>query len=166
MPYIPIIEDTDSECLHDYTYHTICYPVNCKGVMNTGLTKAIKEKYPIVFETYHKYCMSNNNLLGSILPVFTGDDRLFINMFIVNNRDGKNYIDCDLLEKCLDKIFDYIKSLANKVRYVNDYGKYVNFPLFPRNSISCKEDKLFDSFEKKLWDIGLDLQEVRGPYYF
>lgn len=56
----------------------ICHQVNCKGVMGAGLAKQIKERYPIVFDYYRKWCndktiVPNNNssvLLGNVQLVY------------------------------------------------------------------------------------------------
>lgn len=52
----------------------IAHQVNCMGVMNSGVAKIIKEKYPGVFSEYRDSVYSlNNNCLGGCLLVSTGD---------------------------------------------------------------------------------------------
>ena len=36
----------------------ICHQVNCMGKMNSGVAKAIREKWPVVFEQYEELCDS------------------------------------------------------------------------------------------------------------
>ena len=38
----------------------ICHQVNCQGKMNSGVAKAIRERWPVVFEQYMK--TYNNNI--------------------------------------------------------------------------------------------------------
>lgn len=40
--------------LLDVTSGVIAHGVNCQGVMGSGVAKAIREKYPIVYEEYRK----------------------------------------------------------------------------------------------------------------
>lgn len=41
------------------TADIICHQVNCQGVMGAGLAKAIKGKYPIVYQAYKDFVTSN-----------------------------------------------------------------------------------------------------------
>ena len=34
----------------------ICHQVNCQGVMNSGVAKAIREKWPEVYDNYKRWC--------------------------------------------------------------------------------------------------------------
>ena len=58
---------TESHC------DIICHQVNCRGAMNSGVAKAIREKWPEVYEQYKKYCDRFTEhtvaLLGKIQPV-------------------------------------------------------------------------------------------------
>ena len=40
--------------LLDATEAIIAHQVNCQKKMNSGVAKAIREKYPIVFDIYHQ----------------------------------------------------------------------------------------------------------------
>lgn len=42
--------------LLDVTSGVIAHGVNCQGVMGSGVAKAIREKYPSVYNIYTKYC--------------------------------------------------------------------------------------------------------------
>lgn len=49
----------------------ICHQVNCQGVMNTGIAKSIREKWPLVYENYMiKYNDVNENCPSVISPSF------------------------------------------------------------------------------------------------
>jgi O-acetyl-ADP-ribose deacetylase (regulator of RNase III) len=46
----------------------ICQQVNCKGVMNAGIAKQIRDKYPNIYIEYQRYCLSHpkDKLLGKV----------------------------------------------------------------------------------------------------
>lgn len=44
----------------------IAHQVNCFGVMGAGLARQIREKYPHVYEEYHKLCERNNHHIGML----------------------------------------------------------------------------------------------------
>ncbi len=55
----------------------ICHQVNCQGAMNSGVAKAIRTEYPIVYENYiKKYDETDRKelLLGDIQIVPLYDD--------------------------------------------------------------------------------------------
>ena len=105
----------DSDC--DY----ICHQVNCMGKMNSGVAKAIREKWPVVFEEYQKAynfaedCSINDKscqstiadyLLGESQFVNINDSQQVVNMFAQNGYgyDGKRYTSYDAFWSCLGKI--------------------------------------------------------------
>lgn len=116
----------DSEC--DY----ICHQVNCRGAMNSGVAKAIREKWPQVYENYKikydecedaVYSMMgqyetcpfsiSDLMLGTIQVVALYDDyhktvkhQHVINMFAQAGYgyDGKRYTSYDAFWSCLGQI--------------------------------------------------------------
>lgn len=87
----------------------ICHQVNCKGVMNSGLAKEMRNIYPEVYREYVKTCdeyyYNQELLLGKILYVN------FSNVQIANlfaqcdyGRD-KQYTDYNSLAKCLKLLY-------------------------------------------------------------
>ena len=117
----------DSDC--DY----ICHQVNCMGKMNSGVAKAIREKWPIVFEKYQKAysfaedCSINDKKLTTIATYLLGesqfvkinDNQQVVNMFAQNGYgyDGRRYTSYDAFWSCLGKI----KNIAPK-------GSKIAFP--------------------------------------
>lgn len=62
----------------------IAHQVNCFGVMGAGLAKQIKQKYPHVYEEYHKLCEDNKHdigLLGLAHWVKIDDSHWIANLF-------------------------------------------------------------------------------------
>lgn len=112
----------------------ICHQVNCQGKMNSGVAKAIREKWPINFTTYMAYYNQNvaknkgmNTLLGDILFVNPNDyepktwpeSPIIINMFgqFDYGYDGQRYTSYDAFDKCLQRIKAHIPK-----------GKKIAFP--------------------------------------
>jgi hypothetical protein len=65
----------------------IGHQVNCQGVMNAGLVKKIRERYPIVFEKYkelvtaHAVRDEKKALLGVVQPVRVSESLIVYNLF-------------------------------------------------------------------------------------
>ena len=94
----------ESEC--DY----ICHQVNCQGKMNSGIAKAIRETWPIVFEKYSNYYKSCNDLnlsmLGEIQLVKINDSQFICNLFSQEyyGYDGRRYTSYDAFWNCLNEL--------------------------------------------------------------
>lgn len=103
----------------------ICHQVNCQGAMNSGVAKAIREKWPIVYTTYKRVCdekipkdESQHKLLGNVLYVNPNDyepktwpeSPIIINMFSQEHYgyDGKRYTSYDAFWSCLGHIREAI----------------------------------------------------------
>ena len=104
----------ESDC--DY----ICHQVNCRGKMNSGIAKSIREKWPTVYNNYMiKYndviaaADHPSNMLGDIQIValfdnfYTADNKQYvINMFAQDGygHDGRRYTSYDAFWNCLNLI--------------------------------------------------------------
>lgn len=100
----------------------ICHQVNCKGKMNSGVAKAIREKWPVVFDNYKTKIDTvgyqlRENFLGTIqiVPLYENykeDERhqCVINMFAQNDYgyDGKRYTSYDAFWNCLNLIAHHV----------------------------------------------------------
>ena len=106
----------------------ICHQVNCRGVMGTGVAKAIRNKWPRVYEDYkakydnavntvanldpiYGYKDANDILLGSIQIVdIEYNYQYVINMFAQDGYgyDGKRYTSYDAFWMCLEEIRSYV----------------------------------------------------------
>ena len=93
----------------------ICHQVNCQGKMNSGVAKAIREKWPKVYKNYQiKYeeCVwCKRSPLGDIQIVPLYDDyyktdkhQNVVNFFSQENfgYDGKRYTSYDAFWNCLN----------------------------------------------------------------
>lgn len=90
----------------------ICHQVNCQGAMNSGVAKAIREKWPRVYEEYSK--LTHFEMLGHIQVVYLGEEnghsKGVINMFAQAGYgyDGHRYTSYDAFWSCLGEIKKYI----------------------------------------------------------
>ena len=89
----------------------ICHQVNCMGKMNSGVAKAIREKWPVVYDNYRAMYEDEVDLLGKIQPVYIPEnDCAVINMFAQYNYgyDGRQYTSYDAFWNCLQEIKKYL----------------------------------------------------------
>ena len=59
----------------------ILQQVNCKGVMNSGVAKVIREAYPVVFEEYKKRFVLRGVHLGEFQVIEVQPDLYVVNLF-------------------------------------------------------------------------------------
>ena len=106
----------------------ICHQVNCQGVMNSGVAKAIRQKWPKVYTEYKAKCdyeeATINDLygkyespvdwseclLGDVQVVFVDENKIVINMFAQQyyGYDQKRYTSYDAFWTCLGGIKEKI----------------------------------------------------------
>lgn len=129
---IKIIEGS----LLDTNARYICHQVNCQGKMNSGVAKAIRERWPGVYELYKAYCANKapNDLLGHCQYVDVDinkkttvkykapnepldhcqsmevetSQKTIINLFSQENYgyDGRKYTSYDAFWNCLKNIYN------------------------------------------------------------
>lgn len=95
-----IIKDGD---LFTTTANIIGHQVNCKGAMNSGVARQVREKYPAAYSAYKTQCSDKKNLLGTIQIVSQPDGHIICNMFAQSTYgyDGRQYTDISALRNCL-----------------------------------------------------------------
>jgi O-acetyl-ADP-ribose deacetylase (regulator of RNase III) len=113
-----------------------CHQTNCFATMGAGIARQIAKIYPEVEANDYTYFHSNLNtnelLLGTILPTFTHDNRVCINMYsqystgkaTPNTMDDSNHRE-QAFTMCLEKLHDLVvyDSRFSKV-------KSIGFPKF------------------------------------
>lgn len=89
----------------------IIHQVNCRGKMGSGVAKAIREKYPVVYTEYNKVCSSSipSRLLGFTQYVQISKENkpyYVVNMFTQENfgYDGAQYTSLEAFKKSLENI--------------------------------------------------------------
>lgn len=111
----------------------ICHQVNCRGVMNFGIAKRVKELYPQVYDAYFNYCESvkavgSKTLLGRIqnIKISSGTtDKYICNLFAQDNfgYEGRLFTNYEALKECFEqvKIFHFNSRIA--IPYLIGCGK-------------------------------------------
>ena len=91
--------------LLDATEKVIAHQVNCQRKMNSGVAKAIREKYPIVFERYEEtkpklglvdFICENEKTGGHFIANMYAQDRY--------GYDGKQYTDYEAFRHCCEQV--------------------------------------------------------------
>lgn len=92
--------------LLDATEDIIGHQVNCKGAMNSGVAKCIREKYPEVYKEYKNICKNEEfyNLIGGCQLVTCYDGKIIANLFGQKSYgyDKKQYTDLPALIQALN----------------------------------------------------------------
>lgn len=115
----------------------ILHQVNCQGVMGSGVAKQVREKYPVVYQWYKKWCdeykevaksLGKNPLLGRAQIVYKENvpyDQLTDKQVIVNlyaqdkyGYGGNCYTDYDALKKCLEYVNQHFKGCSVAIPYL------------------------------------------------
>lgn len=86
----------------------IVHGCNCQGVMGSGIAREIKERFPIVFETYH----SRPLRMGKIIPVQLSETKWIVNaMTQYGFGHGKRQVDYDAVANVFEKVVELAKTL-------------------------------------------------------
>lgn len=104
----------------------IVHGVNCKGVMGSGVAKALRDKYPEVFTSYRDYYESfiddklsdPRDLLGNVNYVQLDMDLTVANAFTQFDygRDGRKYVS-------YDSVFDAFTDVNQSLHELWDIGR-------------------------------------------
>lgn len=100
--------------LLDSTADIIAHQTNCQGSMGSGVAKAIKEKYPRVYEQYRKAYEKGLLKLGMCQVVKTnpnGEDNRLVANLCGQDRYGydKRHTDYEGIYVALEKLANYCK---------------------------------------------------------
>jgi O-acetyl-ADP-ribose deacetylase (regulator of RNase III) len=106
----------------------ICHQVNCQGAMNSGVAKAIREKWPEVYEQYRALCKRQDGsgwLLGVMQPVEIQHipPRYVVNLFAQQyyGYEGARYTD-------YEAFYNSISHLAIELAAAGGKDKTIAFP--------------------------------------
>ena len=107
--------------------HLICHQVNCCGKMASGVAKAIRDKWSIVYDKYMEVCDNRQQSLGytQFVPLsdyYHNSNQCVVNMFAQDRYgyDGFKYTNYEAFYNCLREIVYFIKH--------NSYIKSIAFP--------------------------------------
>ena len=129
----------------------IAHQVNCQKKMNSGVAKAIREKWPIVFEKYQKA----ESQLGFVDFILIDNNYHYVaNMYAQDNYgyDGKQYTNYDAFRQCCKKIVETCRNLskytvAMPYKIASDRG-------------GADWDKIMDILLEEFTDIDLTLYKL------
>lgn len=98
-----------TEKIFNNTSDYIGHQVNCKGVMNVGVSKDMKRRFPGKYKEYKKYCRGKepSSLLGTIYVSYP-----VIHLFgqLGCDEDGYHYTDHEALQNALKLAKEHIGS--------------------------------------------------------
>lgn len=122
---VKIISGNLLDAKEDY----ICHQVNCRGVMGSGVAKAIRDKWPEVYSEYLQHIsMCIGTPLGSVCyaPIENGSQEV-VNMFaqFSYGYDGLRYTSYDAFYNCLSAMARDIpksKTIAFPYKIGSDRG--------------------------------------------
>lgn len=92
----------------------IGHQVNCQGVMNSGVAKQIRNKWPVVFERYKQAVDIFPEIDKGFAQVIQVDQNLYVaNIFGQQNygKDKKMYTNLNMLHSGLVQIFEVAQTL-------------------------------------------------------
>lgn len=93
--------------LMDATEPVIVHGCNARGVMGSGVAKAIRERYPEAYQEYRKHFETSGLELGEIVTAWSGDR--YIGNAITQadfGRDGRRYVSYDAISMVFWKLND------------------------------------------------------------
>ncbi len=107
----------------------ICQQVNCQSVMGSGLAKAIRDKWPKVFDEYKTFLNTHTysarfNCLGRVCYYSPSKDIIIANVYGQFNygREDKRYTNYAALFKGLCDIVDMYSCSDNKIYVPKNIG--------------------------------------------
>lgn len=94
----------------------IVHGCNSQGVMGSGVAKAIRKKWPQVFNDYHKEYATNGLILGTYNVSYIKEDHKFIINAITQGGygyDGRKFVSYDAIDMVMMKIgYNYSSTMA------------------------------------------------------
>jgi O-acetyl-ADP-ribose deacetylase (regulator of RNase III) len=101
--------------LLDATEPIIAHQVNCQKKMNSGVAKAIRDKYPVVFNIYQR-TEPRMGLADFIYMEEKTGGHHFVNMYAQDmyGYDGKQYTNYDAFRQCCKGIVEKCRLFENE----------------------------------------------------
>lgn len=93
----------------------IAHGVNCQGVMGAGVAKAIRDMWPVVFNTYKNTCSDDvvpASLLGKceVITIHKPDPYIYSGLYVLNlftqvyyGRDQKAYASVEAVDETMEQ---------------------------------------------------------------
>jgi O-acetyl-ADP-ribose deacetylase (regulator of RNase III) len=87
---------------------------NAQGRMASGIAKAIRAKYPEVYELYHQEYTNHGLFLGNNIPALTQDGKYIIFNMVTQQfygHDGRQYCNYEAIRTCLKKVTNCVGNM-------------------------------------------------------
>ena len=130
----------------------IAHQVNCQKKMNSGVAKAIREKWPIVFEKYQKA----ESQLGFVDFILIDNHYHYVaNMYAQDNYgyDGKQYTNYDAFRQCCKTIVEFCRNAVKNYTVAMPYK-------IASDRGGADWDKIMDILLEEFTDIDLTLYKL------
>lgn len=147
--------------LLDAPQKVIAHQVNCQGKMGSGVAKAIRDKYPKVYEDYSAVCGKlPPKALRGMTQIITDSERVIVNLFGQEyyGYDGKKYTSYAYLTKALDYLFSTI------FQYNTIHSNEIGSELYSDNAFAIPYKMGCDRGGAD-WDIVESILEDLSDYY-
>ena len=115
------------DLLEGVTRGIIVQQVNAQGVMGSGFAKAIRDRWPVVFDKYIAHVGpaytqkdSGLHLLGQVISVEVGDDLIVANIVgqqFFGRKDGHRYTSYDALDSGFKCVYALAEATGLPVHY-------------------------------------------------
>lgn len=143
--------------LLDAKEEIIAHQVNCQKKMNSGVAKAIREKYPIVFEKYEEI----KPKLGMVDFIYVGEKtgKQFIANMYAQDRygyDGNQYTDYEAFRECCVQIVKECRLSKHMKQELNVAMPYK----IGSDRGGADWDKIMDILLEEFTDINLTLYKL------
>lgn len=139
--------------------NVICHQVNCKGVMNAGLAKQIRNRYPQVYDVFMCSYAAKTNRLGQIDVVYIQQEsRFIINIYAQENYQprGERHTDYEAFRKGLieikREINDYKTAHGSEKKFKVGFPDHIGCGLAGGDWETVKKI-IVDEFSNADWDV-------------
>lgn len=135
----------------------ILHQVNCQGVMGSGVAKAIRNKWPVVYQKYNRICAANcanegEGLLGLFQRVAVGEGMWVGNLFgqqFYGRNPGSRYTSYDALDAALETAAGFCREHNISMVHYPMLGAGLGNGNW--NVIQCLIQQHIGEFEQTLW---------------
>ena len=148
--------------LRNSNANLICHQTNCQGKMNSGVAKAIRDKWFNVYQAYLTAYEYGEVNLGTVIPARITRTQWIMNMCAQDKYgyDGKIYTNYEALQKCLNKV-------CVMCTFLKDFYEITPTIAFPYKMSCCRGggnwdivldmiDKTFVDYNVEIWRLDND----------
>jgi O-acetyl-ADP-ribose deacetylase (regulator of RNase III) len=99
--------------LLDAPHRMIVHGCNSQGVMGSGVARAIRDKWPEVYQQYRQRYQLAGLQLGDVVLAYTDDGKIVANCITQDfyGKDGKHYVNYDAVAVCMNKLKEICERL-------------------------------------------------------